>query len=191
MSPFAIAQRVPGGTIRPFLSKFGRRFRSSVSRSTRSLSELGMSSITPSMQDVMKSPSEAKLSLRCSMAARRAGRARAWAGLLVLGGGSGLGAAVDAAAGQGPKAGSAAAASKAAASFFAFFFCFLKEVCCARVGSGMALGGVLSTSRFLLDGENHTSEVSVEESSVARKRVWTYERTPQRTSANLYRLVRL
>ena len=60
----------------------------------------------------------------------------------------GLGAAVDAAAGQGPKAGSAAAASKAAASFFAFFFCFLKEVCCARVGSGMALGGVLSTSRF-------------------------------------------
>ena len=35
----------------------------------------------------------------------------------------------------------------------------------------------------LLDEEDHTSEVSVEESSVARKRVWTYERPPQGTSA--------
>ena len=31
--------------------------------------------------------------------------------------------------------------------------------------------------------ENRASEVSVEESSVARKRVWTYERRPRGTSA--------
>ena len=31
--------------------------------------------------------------------------------------------------------------------------------------------------------ETHKAMVSVEESSVARKRVWTYERTPQGTSA--------
>ena len=49
--------------------------------------------------------------------------------------------------------------------------------------AGGTVQAVYYWARYVFYTKTHKARVSVEESSVARKRVWTYERPPRRTSA--------